>query len=255
MDRDMVTISGYKFLKTGQLATHGSGVWVPGEPREVPANLPLVACQQGIHYARPPHLSRWISDELWTFEDLSPDETFEHDTPSSKMVTRAGRIIERVTLWNPQTAQTLAFRIADHAVRATLPATLRTVGLHDHATILASLDEITDAQTARAASDAAWAASDAVWAASGGAARAASDAARAASDTARAASDAAWAASDAARAASEAARAASDAARAASDAVWAAIYEHSSRILCDLVGIDLSESLEDRDALNHNKED
>ena len=103
----------YKFTAKNGKSPYGVGSWKIGKPRST--RKPLVGCQSGIHYCRPEHLGWWINEELYTFEDLTPDESFEHE--GTKMVTRKGVCVARVEAWTPEAAQTLTFRIADRAIR------------------------------------------------------------------------------------------------------------------------------------------
>jgi|DewCreStandDraft_4_1066084.scaffolds.fasta_scaffold31767_3 hypothetical protein len=100
----------YKFLRAGRLPLHGRGAWTPGKARSVRGQLE--PCKRGIHYCRAEYLAYWISEELWTFEDLTPDEAFEFDT---KVVTRKGRIVEQLTGWNKRTARLFAADCAERA--------------------------------------------------------------------------------------------------------------------------------------------
>ncbi len=156
----------YKFTAAGGRAAYGSGRWEIGKPRSTHAK-PLVPCKAGIHYCRPEHLGWWINDELYEFEDLTPGEAFEHD--GSKMVTRKGMLIRRVEAWTPETARTLAFRVADRAVRVSAVSALRSAGFDAEADKLLSLPAIDSpaaAWAARAAAVAAKCAAEyAAWAA------------------------------------------------------------------------------------------
>ncbi len=209
----------WKATREGGQAAHGYGRWHPRRWRTVSGAL--IPCRRGIHYAAGPQILRWLNTELWVFEDGSPEDAID---AGDKIVTRRGRVLERVQAWTPQAATEMAYYAADRAVQVHAVAALRTAGLTEQADTLAALPEIVDRGTAGAASYAARAASDAAqvarptYRAASYAARAASYAAPAASFdnyAARAAGNAAGAASDAARAASYAAGAASDAARAA----------------------------------------
>ena len=148
-------MTAYKFTASGGRSRNGAGVWKVGEPRGVRAKA-LVPCEVGIHYCRPEHLAWWISDELYEFEDLTPDEAFEHE--GSKMVTRRGVCVRRVEAWTPEVARELAFRVADRAVRVTAAGALRDAGLEAEADRLAALPPIDSKSSARAAEDAALAA-------------------------------------------------------------------------------------------------
>ena len=219
----MTAGTAYKVLADGQSSHHGgSGKWRKGKWRTVKGDL--VPCSNGLHYCRPDQLIKWLGPQIWVFEDGSPDETIDH---GDKMVTRKGRIVEKVEAWTPEVAQKVCYAIADRAIRSATDA-LTAAGVD--ASSLMALSPITDEASAWAASYAAEAASYAAEAASNAAeaasyaAEAASYAAEAASNAAGAASYAAWAASYAAGAASYAAWAASYAAGAASNAAEAAGY-------------------------------
>ena len=209
----------YKVLGFNQESHHGgAGKWRKRQWRTVEGNL--IPCRNGIHYCRREHLIHWLGPTIWTFEDGTPEETINH---GDKMITRKGRIIERVETWNEMTARLFAADCAEAALKF-IP------GSHQ-APFVAAINaargfargEIGDQERTAAET----AAETAAWAAAGAAA---GDAARAAAETAArtAAGDAAWdaagtAAWAAARAAAGAAAwaAAGDAARAAAwDAAW-----------------------------------
>ena len=200
----------FKFTHVGG-ASH-SGAWTVGEARTVDG--PIVPCSNGIHFCAPTHLSRWIKQELYLFEDMSPDETVEHE--GSKMVTRSGRIVERVDAWNRDAWQDVAFYAADRAVRVYSANALRNAGMVTEADRLAGLPPITDADSARSAADAADAAARSAaesaawsaWSASRSAARSA----------AYSAESAAWSSRSAARSAVYSAESAESAASAAGSA-------------------------------------
>ena len=197
------TMTAYKVLGTRQESHHsGTGRWVKNRWRTVDG--PLIPCENGIHYCRRDQLVRWLGPTIWLFEDGTPDETLD---AGDKMVTRKGRIVERVETWNETTVRLFAADCAE-TVFHLIPAGHRDPFV---AAIGAARGfargEISDRELA-AARDAAWAAAgaaagaaarDAAWAAAGAAARAAAGAA---------ARDAAWAA---ARDAAGAAAAAGDA--------------------------------------------
>ena len=180
---------GYKVLGYNTKSYHGgSGVWTPGKPRSVRGELE--ACRRGIHYCRRDQLIRWLGPTIWTFEDLTPEETID---VGDKMVTRKGRILERVEAWDETTARLFAADVAEAAL-VYIPESHRDPFV---AAINAAREfargEISDEQRA-AAWAAAWAAArDAAWGA-WAAARDAAWGAWAARAAARAAAEAAWAA-------------------------------------------------------------
>jgi len=201
-------VSDYKVLSESQTSHHGgTGKWVKGRARNVKGEL--MPCRNGLHYCTRDQLVGWLGPQIWLFEDLSPDETVDG---GDKMVTRKGRVVERLETWNDMTARLFAADCAEQALRF-IPESHR----EPFAAAISvargfARGEISDSERA-----AAWdAARDAARAAAGDAAWAAAWAA--AWDAAWAAAwDAAWAAAwDAARAAAWAA--AGDAARAAA---WA----------------------------------
>ena len=163
----------YKVLAADQTPHHGgTGKWVRNRWRTVDGTL--IPCANGIHYCRRDQLIPWLGPVIWLFEDGSPDQTVE---ANDKMVTRRGRIIERVETWDDVTARLFA---ADCAERV-----LGFIPLDHQAPFAAAIGaardfargEINDEER-RAARDAAGAAArDAAGAAAGAAARAAAGAA------------------------------------------------------------------------------
>ena len=104
---------GYKVLSDAQTSHHGgNGKWVKGRARSVQGNL--VACWNGLHYCTRDQLVRWLGPQIWLFEDLSPEETLDAD---DKMVTRKGRIVERLDAWNETTARLFAADCAEQALQ------------------------------------------------------------------------------------------------------------------------------------------
>ena len=198
-------MAAYKVLGEAQDSHHGgTGKWRKGQWRTVTGAL--IPCQSGIHYCRRGQLVQWLGPTIWLFEDGTPDETIDH---GDKMVTRKGRIVERIETWNETTARLFAADVAEAAL-VYIPESHRDpfVAAINAARGFAR-GEIGDKERAAAWAAARAAAGAAAWDAAGAAAW---DAARAA----------AWdAARDAARAAARAAAwdaagaAARDAARAA----------------------------------------
>jgi hypothetical protein len=102
----------YKVLGTDRQSYHGgTGLWRKGRARTVRGGL--IACHNGIHYCRRDQLVRWIGPTIWTFEDLTPDETID---AGDKMVTRKGRIVEKIETWNDTTARLFAADVAEIAL-------------------------------------------------------------------------------------------------------------------------------------------
>lgn len=100
-----------KSLQAGGLAPLGRGAWRPGVACSVRGQI--VPCVRGLHYCRGPQILNWLSEELWLFEDLSPDETVDAD---NKLVTRRGRITEQVTAWDARTARLFAADCAERVL-------------------------------------------------------------------------------------------------------------------------------------------
>jgi hypothetical protein len=168
----------YKVLGDGQESCHGGdGRWRKRQWRTVEG--PLVPCENGIHFCRPDQLIGWLGPQIWLFEDGSPDETID---ARDKMVTRKGRVVERLTTWNETTARLFAADCAEEALKF-IP------GSHQEPFVAAinaargfARGEIGEKERA-AAWDAAWAAArvaarDAAWAAAWDAAWTARDSAR-----------------------------------------------------------------------------
>ena len=65
-------------------------------------------------HAEPDLVVQWLGPTVWLFEDGSPDETLD---ASDKMVTRRGRVVERLETWNDCTARLFAADVAEAALR------------------------------------------------------------------------------------------------------------------------------------------
>ena len=99
----------FKVLGDRQQSHHGgNGKWTKNRWRTVDG--PVVPCRNGIHYCRPDQLVQWLGPTIWLFEDGTPDETIDH---GDKMVTRKGRIVERIETWNETTARLFAADVAE----------------------------------------------------------------------------------------------------------------------------------------------
>ena len=102
----------FKVLADGQASYHGgSGKWVKGRWRTVTG--PLDPCANGLHYCRRDQLILWLGPQIWVFEDGTPGETID---AVHKMVTRKGRIVERLETWNERTARLFAADVAELAL-------------------------------------------------------------------------------------------------------------------------------------------
>jgi hypothetical protein len=196
----------YKTLGNGQKSYHGGNViWIPGEWRTVDG--PIKPRKNGLHFTTIDNLFAWPAPECWIFEDGSPDETI---TDGEKLVTRRGRIVERVSGWNPTSLRLFAADCAEQVLpifEKHHPGDDRPRKAIEAARAFAHGETSAAAAAWAAASDAASdAAAAAAWAASSAAASGAAWAD--ASDAASAAYSAAtWAATRAAsRAASDAAK-------------------------------------------------
>jgi hypothetical protein len=112
----------YKFLCDGGIGLFSGFAWpcpadgLPG--LWVDADGALEQGGNGIHACRPADLPHWLNDELWHIELAG--EIFEHDRG---LVSRRGRLVERVDAWTPQAAAALARDCASRA-RDTAAATL-----------------------------------------------------------------------------------------------------------------------------------
>jgi hypothetical protein len=104
----------YKFLCDGGVGLFSGFAWPrPSDGRPgswVDANGAIEPGGNGIHACRPADLPQWIDDELWRIELAG--EMLEHDRG---LVSRRGRLVERVEAWTPATAAALAL---DCALRA-----------------------------------------------------------------------------------------------------------------------------------------
>ena len=107
-----MTELAYKVLGDAQQSHHGgTGKWRKGQWRT--AKGELVPCQNGIHYCTRDQLVHWLGPTIWRFEDGTPHDTLDAGT---KMVTRKGRVVERVTTWNETTARLFAADCAEVAL-------------------------------------------------------------------------------------------------------------------------------------------
>ena len=194
----------FKVLGDNKTSYHGGdGRWVKNRWRTAEGDL--VPCENGIHYCRQDQLVRWLGPQIWLFEDGTPDETLD---AGDKLVTRKGRVVQRLDTWNETTARLFAADCAE-AVLQLIPESRREPFTAAVAAARGfARGEISDEERAAAWDAAGAAARAAAWAAAGAAAGAAAWAA---------ARGAAWAVAwDAARAAARAV--AWDAARAATGA-------------------------------------
>ena len=157
--------AGYKVLDAGQSSYHGgSGKWVRNRWRTVQGELE--PCRNGIHYCRADQLVCWLGPTIWRFEDGSPDETVDHH---DKMVTRKGRVVERLATWNEMTARLFAADCAEMVLpifERRCPGDDRPRRAIEAARLFArgEIDAAAEAAAEAAAGAAAWAAAwDAAW--------------------------------------------------------------------------------------------
>jgi hypothetical protein len=103
----------FKVLGDKQTSCHGgNGRWVKNRWRT--AEGELVPCANGIHYCRQDQLVRWLGPQIWLFEDGTPDETRD---AGDKLVTRKGRVVERLGTWSEVTARLFAADCAEAVLR------------------------------------------------------------------------------------------------------------------------------------------
>ena len=91
----------YKFTRPGARSPFTGFEWPVGEWVEAEGELGL--CRNGIHACRVEALPRWLDDELWRVEVDGVAEERE-----GLLVARRGRLLERVEVWNAETARELA---------------------------------------------------------------------------------------------------------------------------------------------------
>lgn len=110
----------YKFLRTGAIGPFSGFAWPRPTGREVGpwvhVDGGLVPCRHGIHACRLSDLPYWISDELWAIE------VADAHTGGRHVLARSGRLVERVSAWNPMAAAAFAeactWRLRDRVVAA-----------------------------------------------------------------------------------------------------------------------------------------
>jgi len=96
-----VTVA-YKFLRPGRVGPFTGVTWpAPGEWLD--AGAPPVLCQCGIHAMQPVALPMWMTEELWRVE-----LTDEQELDGGIVLSRRGRLVERVAAWNDDTARAYA---------------------------------------------------------------------------------------------------------------------------------------------------
>lgn len=160
---------GYKVVAANGSAHHAvtdTGRWRKGRPRSVRGELAYP--KNGIFYSSRDRLVWWLGPAIWTFEDLTPDETINI---GNELMTRRGRIVERLEAWNDSLARTFAADCAEgvlHLIpqvdRAPFAAAIQAA--RDYADGLIGSSALAAAWSA-AASSMAWSAAgwSAVWAA------------------------------------------------------------------------------------------
>ena len=154
----------YKCLATGRQSPYGRGVWTPSRWRTTKGEL--IPCRRGIHFCREDQIVSWLNAELWTFEDGALDSTID---AGDKMVTRKGRVLERVQAWDARTARLFTADCAEHV----LPIFERLRPDDDRPRLaIEAARAVARGEIGAAAGAAAWAAAGAAaWAAAGAAER------------------------------------------------------------------------------------
>jgi len=108
-------VVAYKFLRPGAVGPFSGFAWpapgAGGAGEWVEATLARGPCRDGVHACEPPHLARWIWEELWEVELDGEVERLRH-----KLRAPRGRLLRRVEAWSPSTAKRLARACAERAV-------------------------------------------------------------------------------------------------------------------------------------------
>jgi hypothetical protein len=99
----------YKFLSRDGTAFLTGFRWPTGE--WVEAQGPLGYCDNGIHACRVSDLPHWLGQELWLME-LAGDILAAADS----LVSRRGRLLERIDAWSGGVAQEFADSCAQRAM-------------------------------------------------------------------------------------------------------------------------------------------
>jgi len=105
----------YKWLRADNSAPVGSGKWTKGRWRSVKGEL--VACQNGLHLARPQDLVHHISERLWLAE-ADPSEMVDG---GDKIVVRRARVVQRVETIDDRSLRAFAADCAEKVVHLTGP--------------------------------------------------------------------------------------------------------------------------------------
>lgn len=91
-----------KFLRLGRVAPFTAVCW-PEVGRWLESSGDPELGTSGIHALRASALPVWLAEELWCVELQDV-----HEAGSGLVVARRGRLLERVDLWNDETAQDFA---------------------------------------------------------------------------------------------------------------------------------------------------
>lgn len=94
-------------------APAGPGAWIEAAPG------PLDPCRNGVHACEPHDLPYWLAAELWRVELDG-----ERIRGPESVIARRGRLVAKVSAWNPATARSFAeqCRTRAEAFVAALPA-------------------------------------------------------------------------------------------------------------------------------------
>jgi hypothetical protein len=104
----------YKFLRSGRVGPFSGHEWPPPRDGEagpwVEARRSRAACLAGVHACAVDDLPVWLGSELWVVE--LDGEVAHHRT---KLVAQRGRLVERVSAWDEDTAREYARACAARA--------------------------------------------------------------------------------------------------------------------------------------------
>jgi len=110
---ELSDLVAYKFLRPGAIGPFSGFAWpapAGGAGEWVEAATSRGPCRDGIHACEPPHLARWIWEELWEVELDGEVERRRH-----KLRAPRGRLLRRVDAWSGKTARRFARDCAERA--------------------------------------------------------------------------------------------------------------------------------------------
>ena len=123
-------IRAFKFLAAGAVGLFSGYAWpqpAGGEPGEwVEAGGDLEVCRSGVHACRAEDLVHWIDEELWVV-DLDGAVA----TGKRMLVAERGRLVERVTAWDPAAARKLTDEVRERARTRVAPIDTARVAAED----------------------------------------------------------------------------------------------------------------------------